>query len=58
MRKIGGDTRGVDDIVERELVNEWASLHEKGERLANAAGGTCDDYKNRTVSDSVVIEAI
>jgi len=41
--EIGGDTWGVDNIVESELVDKRASLHEEGERLANATGSTCDD---------------
>lgn len=44
MGKVGGDTWSVDDIVKSELVDERASLHEEGERLANATGSTCDDY--------------
>ncbi len=31
--EVGGDARGVDDIVERELVDERAELEEKGQRL-------------------------
>jgi len=31
--EIGGHTRGVDHIVEGELVDERASLEEEGERL-------------------------
>ena len=33
MGEIGGHTRGVDHIVEGELVDERASLEEEGERL-------------------------
>ena len=48
MREIGGDTGGVDDIVEREVVDVGRSLQKKGERLrekarsasANKAGTT------------------
>jgi hypothetical protein len=31
--QISGNTRGVDDIVESELVNKWGVLDEKGEWL-------------------------
>lgn len=33
MGKISSDTRGVDDIVEGELVDESAGLEEEGKRL-------------------------
>jgi hypothetical protein len=33
VRKIGGNTGGVDNIVEGELVNEGARLEEKREGL-------------------------
>lgn len=33
VRKVGGHTGGVDDIVEGELVDERASLEEEGQRL-------------------------
>ena len=33
VRKVGGHTRGVDDIVEGELVDERASLEKEGQRL-------------------------
>ncbi len=33
MRKVGGNTWGVDNIVKRELVNEWAGLEEEGQWL-------------------------
>ena len=33
MRKVGGHTGGVDDIVEGELVDERASLEKEGQRL-------------------------
>ena len=49
MGKVGGDTWSVDDIVESELVDKRASLHEEGERLANATGSTCDDYDTQSV---------
>jgi len=31
--EIGCDARGIDDIVERELVDQRAGLQEEGERL-------------------------
>ncbi len=34
MRQVGGDTGGVDDIVEGELVNERGELEEQRQRLA------------------------
>lgn len=43
VRQVGGDTGSVDDIVERELVDEGRDLEEEGQRLANATGSTCDD---------------
>lgn len=33
MRKVGGNTGGVDDIVEGKLVNEGRELKEEGQRL-------------------------
>ena len=33
MREIGCDTWSVDDIVEGEMVDEWAGLEKEGERL-------------------------
>ena len=33
VRKVGGHTGGVDDIVEGELVDERASLEKEGQRL-------------------------
>ena len=43
VRQVGGDTGSVDDIVERELVDEGREREEEGQRLANATGSTCDD---------------
>ena len=40
MREIGGNTGSVDNIVERELIDERASLQQERERLANATRGT------------------
>ena len=31
--KVGGDTWGIDDIVEGKLVNEGAGLQQEGQRL-------------------------
>ena len=42
MGKIGSDARGVDDIVEGELINIGGELQEKRERLANATSSTED----------------
>jgi hypothetical protein len=33
VRKVSGNTGGVDDIIESELINEGARLQEKRERL-------------------------
>lgn len=33
MREIGGNTRGVNDIVQGELIDVRAGLEEQGERL-------------------------
>lgn len=33
MGEIGSDARSVDNIVKGELVDQWAGLQEKGERL-------------------------
>jgi len=56
VREVGGDTGGVDDIVERELADQRARLHEKGQRLANATRGSCDNYRRYTMSapDSLI----
>jgi hypothetical protein len=43
VREVGGDTGGVDDIVERELADQRAGLHEKRQRLANATRGSCNN---------------
>ena len=43
MREIGCYTGRVDDIVERELVNQGRRLEEEREGLANTARCTCDD---------------
>jgi len=43
VRQIGRDTGGVDDIVERELVNEGRELQEQREGLANATSSTSND---------------
>jgi len=42
--KVGCDTGSVDNIVERELVDQRRRLEEERQRLANTAGCTCDDY--------------
>ena len=44
--QVGGHTGGVDDIVERELVDERAGLEEEGQWLADTARGTSDDCSN------------
>ena len=33
MRQVGGDAWGVDDIVEGQVVDEWAGFEEEGEWL-------------------------
>lgn len=33
VRQVGSNTRGVDDIVERKLINERAELQEQRQRL-------------------------
>lgn len=33
MGKVGGNTWSVDNIVEGELINEWACLEEEGQWL-------------------------
>lgn len=43
MREVGGDTWGVDDVVESELVDERTGLEQKRQWLTNAARGTRDD---------------
>jgi hypothetical protein len=43
VRKVGGDTGSVDDIVERKVVDERAGLEEEGQRLANTASGSGND---------------
>ena len=40
MRKVGGHTGGVDDIVEGELVDERAGLEEEGQRLGGSVSET------------------
>lgn len=57
MGEIGGDTWGVDDIVEGELVDERAGLEEEREWLADTAGGTCDDCEGLLV-DCVWVSAM
>lgn len=55
MREIGSDTRGVDDIVEGELIDERTGLQQERERLANATRGTknsCSRACKPTVSSS------
>ena len=41
MRQVGGDTGGVDDIVEGELVNERGELEEQRQRLVCVASVCC-----------------
>lgn len=41
--EVGSNTGGVDNIIEGEDVDKRRRLHEKGERLANTARGSCDD---------------
>lgn len=53
VRQVGGNTWSVDDIVERKVVDERAGLEEEGQRLADTARCTCDDYKLASVSASV-----
>ena len=43
VRKIGCDTGCVDNIIEREVVDQGRRLEEEREGLANTAGCTCDD---------------
>lgn len=59
MGQVGGDTGGVDNIVEVELADQRARLHEKRQRLANATGGSCDDCEgcNMSAPDSLTIAA-
>lgn len=37
MGEISGNTWGVDDIVEGQLIDEWAGLEEEGQRLNESA---------------------
>lgn len=37
VRQVGRDSRGVDNIVESELINEGRSLEEEGERLVQTS---------------------
>lgn len=48
--QVGGDTLGVHDIVERKVVDEWASLEEERQRLTDTTSGTCDDCRVDTRS--------
>jgi hypothetical protein len=41
--KVGSNSRGVDNIVQSQLVDVGAGLEEERERLANATRGTSDD---------------
>lgn len=43
VRKVGSNTGSVDDIVEREVIDQGARLEKEGEGLANSSRGTCDD---------------
>jgi len=43
MRKIGGDTGGVDDIKEGEVRDKVGLLQEQRERLADSSCGAADD---------------
>ena len=43
MRKIGSDAGRVDNIVQREMVDERRRLEEERQGLANTARSTCDD---------------
>jgi hypothetical protein len=43
VRQIGGDTGGVDDIVQGKLVNERGELEQQGQRLSNATRGASND---------------
>ena len=36
VREIGCDARSIDYIIERELVDQWAGLQQKGEWLGEA----------------------
>lgn len=39
VRQVGGDARGVGDIVQRQLADERRALEQQRERLADAARG-------------------
>jgi hypothetical protein len=41
--QISGDTEGVDNIVEGEVVDERRGLEEEGQRLSDTTGCSCDD---------------
>lgn len=43
VRQVGGDTWGVHDIVQREVVDERRGLEEEGQWLTDTTGGTSDD---------------
>lgn len=58
MRKIGGNTGCVDDIVEGEVVDQRAGLEEEGQWLSDTAGSSCDDCKEQWVSACMVWEMI
>ncbi|GLT25303.1 hypothetical protein SLA2020_004400 [Shorea laevis] len=42
MADIGGNARGVGDIIESESGNEGVELHEKSERLSDPSGSAQD----------------
>jgi len=42
--KVGRDARGIDDIVEGELVNQWADFHEERQWLVIKIMSFCTIY--------------
>ena len=52
MGQIGSDTGGVDNIVEREFVNEWADFAKQRQRLNSGQGqSSSDDGADNRVTD-------
>jgi hypothetical protein len=50
VRQVCSHAGGIDDIVEIKLVDEGADFAEQREGLANAAGGSKDDWMQWVVS--------
>jgi len=41
--EVGGDTGGVDDIVQAQFSDDRVELEQQGQGLSDSTGSTCDD---------------